>query len=176
MPSSPPPSSPPSSSKPVLRAHIAKANPQCQAILSSLPQPPSTQTTPQPLDPEVLILFTSPYHSYITPKYYTTTKPTTGKVAPTWNYASVQIYGRARIYHSSESCPATSDFLDTQLRDLSRHCEEHIMGYDGQDGREEGWSVDDAPAEYIRILKRNIVGIEGQVYLIIHVLKNIPSH
>ncbi|PWY84791.1 negative transcriptional regulator [Aspergillus heteromorphus CBS 117.55] len=147
-----------SAPKPKLRGHIAKSNPQCQAILSSLPP---TSPSPPTLPTQILILFTSPHHSYITPRFYTTTAPTTGKVAPTWNYAAVQVYGRATIYDSS--CDATSAFLDTQLRDLALHCERTLMNHDGQNGRPEPWTLDDAPEGYIRALKRNIVGIEVEV-------------
>ena len=44
-----------------------------------------------------MVLFTSPVQHYVTPKFYTATKPATGKVAPTWNYAAVQVYGRLRV-------------------------------------------------------------------------------
>ncbi|OJJ68292.1 hypothetical protein ASPBRDRAFT_47232 [Aspergillus brasiliensis CBS 101740] len=163
-----------------LRGHIARSNPQCAAILDSLAtQPESTsQSTSQSILPtEVLLLFTSPYHSYITPHFYTTTKPLTGKVAPTWNYAAVQVYGRARIYNPrAEGGLGTqaAAFLDKQIRDLSAHCEGEIMGYTNTnittgitggkgEGREGAWTVDDAPEAYINILKKNIVGIEVTV-------------
>lgn len=156
-----------------LRGHIARANPQCAAILDSL----ATQSE-SILPTEVLILFTSPYHSYITPHFYTTTKPQTGKVAPTWNYAAVQVYGRARIYNprsEGEVGQQASMFLNKQLRDLSAHCEGDIMGYttttstsDTHNNPEEkscprAWTVDEAPEAYINILKKNIVGIEVTV-------------
>ncbi|BCR98110.1 FMN-binding negative transcriptional regulator [Aspergillus luchuensis] len=155
-----------------LRGHIARANPQCAAILDSL----ATQSEAI-LPTEVLILFTSPYHSYITPHFYTTTKPQTGKVAPTWNYAAVQVYGRVRIYNprsEGEGGQQASMFLNKQLRDLSAHCEGNIMGYtttstsDTHNNPEEkscprAWTVDEAPEAYINILKKNIVGIEVTV-------------
>ncbi|RDK42747.1 negative transcriptional regulator [Aspergillus phoenicis ATCC 13157] len=152
----PPPSTADNSNTVKLRGHIARANPQCSAILDSL------TTQPESILPtEVLILFTSPYHSYITPHFYTTTKPLTGKVAPTWNYAAVQVYGRARIYNprsEGELGEQASMFLDTQLRDLSAHCEGEIMGYTTT-----AWTVDEAPDAYINILKKNIIGIEVTV-------------
>ncbi|KAI3013597.1 transcriptional regulator family: UAF complex subunit Rrn10 [Aspergillus niger] len=170
----PPPSTADNSNTVKLRGHIARANPQCSAILDSL------TTQPESILPtEVLILFTSPYHSYITPHFYTTTKPLTGKVAPTWNYAAVQVYGRARIYNprsERELGEQASMFLDTQLRDLSAHCEGEIMGHTTtgtsdthtHNNPEEkpcprAWTVDEAPDAYINILKKNIIGIEVTV-------------
>ncbi|KAK9245701.1 hypothetical protein V1506DRAFT_226921 [Lipomyces tetrasporus] len=49
------------------------------------------------------------YH-YVTPKFYTETKPTSGKVVPTCDYYSaVQVYGAARIYFDTRS-KQVSDF------------------------------------------------------------------
>ncbi|GKZ23608.1 hypothetical protein AbraIFM66951_009882 [Aspergillus brasiliensis] len=175
-----PPTTTDSNNKVKLRGHIARSNPQCAAILDSVATEPESQSTSQGtiLPTEVLLLFTSPYHSYITPHFYTTTKPLTGKVAPTWNYAAVQVYGRARIYNpraEGELGTQAAAFLDRQLRDLSAHCEGNIMGYNTNtntttgntrgkgEGREGAWTVDDAPEAYINILKKNIVGIEVTV-------------
>lgn len=36
------------------------------------------------LEEEVLVLFTSQVQHYVTPKFYTETKPVSGKVVPTW--------------------------------------------------------------------------------------------
>ena len=59
-----------------LRCHIARANPQCQHFDSN---------------PEVLCIFLGP-HSYVSPSWYA------AKLAvPTWNYAAVHVYGRARL-------------------------------------------------------------------------------
>lgn len=109
-----------------------------------------------------MILFTSPHHHYVTPKFYTETKPVTGKVAPTWNYSTVQVYGTATVYFDPD-VKETGDFLDQQLRDLSDHCERDIMGFTGEEGREEPWRVDEAPEGYLRVLKRNIVGLSVEV-------------
>ncbi|KAJ5738742.1 hypothetical protein N7493_001897 [Penicillium malachiteum] len=113
----------------------------------------------QRLEHDVMVLFTGPHHHYVTSKFYTETKPATAKVVPTWNYAAVQVYGKATIYFDS-SKPETSSFLSQQLRDLSGQCESSIMGYTGQDGNPEPWSVSDAPERYIEIMKKNIIGID----------------
>jgi transcriptional regulator len=65
----------------LLRAHLARANPQRRALLRP--------------DREALVLFQGP-DAYVTPSWYAT-KRETGKVVPTWNYAVVQAWGRPRI-------------------------------------------------------------------------------
>ncbi|KAI9923992.1 hypothetical protein ASPWEDRAFT_23326 [Aspergillus wentii DTO 134E9] len=140
-----------------LRGHIARQNPQAKAIIDSLPAD-SSSTLPT----EIMILFTSPVQHYVTPKFYTATKPATGKVAPTWNYAAVQVYGRVKVFHDS-SDPETEAFLSTQLQDLAAFTEREMMGYTGEDGKEEAWRVDEAPEGYLRILKKNIVGLEVEI-------------
>lgn len=143
-----------------LRGHIARQNPQTKAMIESLPI--STNNEPARLPSQVLILFNSPVAHYVTPNFYRETKPATGKVAPTWNYAAVQVYGRASIYHDA-SCPETDSFLSRQLQDLSRLTETEVMGYTGEEGREEPWRVDEAPERYIAMLKKNIVGIRVEI-------------
>ncbi|KAE8383839.1 transcriptional regulator PAI 2-type [Aspergillus bertholletiae] len=154
------PNPPNGTTKARLRGHIARQNPQSKAIVDSLIKVNSPSGSH--LSQEVMILFTSPHHHYVTPKFYTETKPVTGKVAPTWNYSTVQVYGTATVYYDADAF-ATGEFLDTQLRDLSAHCESEIMGFTGADGREEAWTVDEAPEGYLRVLKRNIVGLSIEV-------------
>jgi transcriptional regulator len=67
-------------------------------------------TSTNTLEQEVLVLFTATSHHYVTPKFYTETKPVTAKVVPTWNYSAVQGYGRATLYFDSKS-DVTSEFL-----------------------------------------------------------------
>ncbi|KAI3557466.1 hypothetical protein CABS01_16328 [Colletotrichum abscissum] len=142
----------------VLRGHVARANPQCKAMVESLAAENRTGTE-NVLDQEVLVLFTTPAHSYVTPKFYVETKPTTAKVVPTWNYAAVQAYGRAKIFYESKA-KETSSFLNKQLHDLSQLGEQSIMGYTGQDGRPGPWQISDAPQRYIDLSKMAIIGIE----------------
>ena len=171
----------------VMRGHIARANPQSKAMVEAVTQL-DTQTpdlTPiqgygrNKVPDEILIVFTSPVDHYITPHFYTESRPATGKVAPTWNYAAVQVYGRATIYHDAKD-EATGLFLNQQLFDLARLGEEGIMGFQdetettttmhGHDSQDVGdaslpspWKLADAPAEYISALKRNIVGIHVDI-------------
>lgn len=63
-----------------LRCHLAKANPQWQALAET---------------PAVLVVFQGS-QSYVTPSWYPT-KAETEKVVPTWNYAIVQARGQARV-------------------------------------------------------------------------------
>jgi transcriptional regulator len=143
-----------------LRGHMARANPQSKAmmdILSAPDRPPTAEASV--LEQEVLVLFTSPTHHYVTPKFYTKTKPETGKVVPTWNYAAAQAYGRARIYFDTKS-PETSEYLSRQVDALTRQCEGSIMGYTGKDGQPGPWAVSDAPERYVELLKKAIIGIE----------------
>ncbi|RMJ26439.1 Transcriptional regulator [Aspergillus sp. HF37] len=144
----------------VLRGHIARQNPQTKAMIENISSSSSEEEEPV-LPSQILLLFTSPVAHYVTPKYYTATKPVAGKVAPTWNYAAVQVYGRARVFYDAAD-PETDAFLSAQLRDLARFTEEDVMGFTGGE-KEEPWTVDEAPERYIALLKKNIVGIRVEI-------------
>lgn len=140
-----------------LRGHIARANPQSKTMIASV-APESNKGPAKFLEQEVLVIFTSPTNHYVTPKYYTATKPTTAKVVPTWNYSAVQVYGKAKIYYDTSS-DETGAFLQSQIEALSNHGETHIMGY-GSPDKAGPWKVSDAPERYIEIMKKAIMGIE----------------
>jgi transcriptional regulator len=133
-------------------------NPQSKAMIEET-QRRSTTCEAQYLDEEVLVLFTAAANHYVTPKFYVETKPQTGKVVPTWNYAAAQAYGLAKIYFDSKS-EETVAFLSKQVHDLSQHAEVGQMGYSGENGRKSAWKVSDAPERYIELLRKNIIGIE----------------
>lgn len=144
----------------VLRGHLARANPQSKAMIESLSSKTTSPTRcPGVLEQDVHVLFNAPVQHYVTPKFYTQTKPETGKVVPTWNYAAAQVYGRARIYYDANSSDSAG-FLGKQIHDLTQHAEQSVMGYTGVDGKPSGWSVDDAPERYIQLLQKAIIGIE----------------
>ena len=63
----------------VLRAHVARANPQWREADGSR---------------EALVVFQD-VDAYVTPGWYAT-KRETGKVVPTWNYSAVHVYGLLR--------------------------------------------------------------------------------
>ncbi|KGO68405.1 FMN-binding split barrel-like protein [Penicillium italicum] len=100
-------------------------------IASSAEEP--TTSLGHTLPGEVLIVFTSPVDHYITPNFYIESKPATGRVAPTWNYAAVQVYGRATIYHDTQD-KEMELFLRRRLGDLARLGEEGVMGFQNQSG------------------------------------------
>lgn len=107
----------------VLRAHLARANRQWQALAAGQP---------------ALVVFQG-VDTYITPSWYETKKET-GKVVPTWNYAIVQVRGPVRVvedrewlrrqitaltaeHESSRSEPwavtdAPDDFVEAQLKGI----------------------------------------------------------
>ena len=64
----------------LLRAHLAKANPQLADLRDGM---------------EALVIFQGP-HAYITPSWYPT-KREHGKVVPTWNYVIVQARGHPHV-------------------------------------------------------------------------------
>jgi transcriptional regulator len=143
-----------------LRGHIARQNPQAKVIIEAI----SESATPNEgtvLEDDVLILFNAPHHHYITAKFYTETKPETGKTVPTWDYEAVEVYGKARVWVDSKS-EAYGTFLAQQLSDLTHHAETSIMGY-GKGGSAQPWTIDEAPESYIAMLKKNIIGIEIEI-------------
>ncbi|KAJ5766313.1 FMN-binding domain-containing protein [Penicillium nucicola] len=140
-----------------LRAHIAKQNPQVKGMIEALENKPNVME----LDRDVLVVFNGKHHHYVTPKYYTETKPDSGKVVPTWNYSAVQVYGKLSLYYDSKT-PEAGKFLSQQIQDLSQHTETSIMGYSGGE-RPQPWKVGDAPEKYVELLQRNIVGIEIRI-------------
>lgn len=159
---------------------MARANPQTKALIFALTSSSSTTSNSTHLSDEVLVLFNAPVHSYVTPSFYVSTKPSTGKVVPTWNYAAVQVYGRLRVHHSlrPDATEATGAFLSKQLDDLTDLNEQRrFRKEDGGEGGEEveeecaggetktkkGWKVSDAPSSYVEILKKGIVGLEIEI-------------
>ncbi|CAO1612582.1 unnamed protein product [Parajaminaea phylloscopi] len=156
----PSPSAGPAKSLGKLRGHLARVNPQSRALIevarAKAEATHGDSTAPVELDDEVLVVFKDDRHSYVTPTWYTHTKPETGKVVPTWNYAAAQVYGKITVYHSSTD-PASKAFLRQHLADLSDQ-EERRAGY-----VEEPWKLEDAPDSYLDVQQRAIIGIEVDV-------------
>jgi transcriptional regulator len=109
----------------VLRAHVARANPLWH--LSGTP---------------VLAVFQGP-SAYISASLFAE-KAISGKVVPTWNYASV---------HASGTLTAIEDH-DWLLALVTRLTDRH------EAPRTHPWAVGDAPAPYIEAMLGAIVGIE----------------
>src|SRR6202041_3206193 len=87
---------------------------------------------------EALAIFAGP-HAYISPSWYGA-----GPAVPTWNYASVHVYGAARTISDKA-------WLADFLRRLSERHE----------AREpEPWRMDDEPAKFLDGMMNGIVGFE----------------
>lgn len=146
----------------VLRGHLARQNPHSKAMIDAVGAKAAAGNADNIIEQEAMVLFNVPAHHYVTPKFYTETKPATGKVVPTWNYAAAQVYGKAKIYYDSKA-EETGAFLSSQISDLSQHAETTIMGHTGTGKAPGAWKVSDAPEPYINILQKNIIGIEIKV-------------
>ena len=94
--------------------------------------------------PDALVVFQGHDH-YITPSWYAT-KRETGKVVPTWNYTMVQAKGRAKLMDDA--------WLSQQIEELTRTLEQR---------REQPWAVGDAPADFVAMQRRAIVGVEIEI-------------
>jgi transcriptional regulator len=116
--------------KGTLQVHMAKANNQWREIEAGAP---------------VLAVFQGS-DAYVTPSWYAT-KQETGKVVPTWNYAVVQVRGKARVIHDA-------DWLRRQIGALTG---EH------EAVRKHAWQVSDAPDAYIAAQIKGIVGVEIEI-------------
>lgn len=110
--------------------HVARANPHW----SRAPGPR-----------EALLIFQGP-QAYVTPSWYET-KRETGKVVPTWNYASVHARGRL-------TWPTDPDFLERNLADLTAMHEARFP---------HPWAMHDAPADFLNMQMRAIVGVWFEV-------------
>jgi transcriptional regulator len=106
-----------------LQGHLARANPQVADLTA---------------EGEVLAVFAGP-HAYVSPGWYET-----GPAVPTWNYADVHVYGRARLIDEA-------DRLRALLRRLTDRHEQH---------RAEPWRMQDLPANYVAGMLKGIVGFD----------------
>lgn len=111
----------------VLRAHVARANPQWQELAAA---------------PECLVVFQGP-HAYISPSLYPS-KAESHRTVPTWNYATVHVWGRPVLHEDAV-------WLRRQIDDLTH-------AHEGK--RLSPWKVSDAPADFIAAQLKAIVGIE----------------
>ncbi len=110
-----------------LRCHLSRANPHWRELGAV---------------EECLVVFQGP-QEYITPSWYET-KRQTGKVVPTWNYATVHAWGQPRVIEDTE-------WLRKNVEALTRAHE---------DTRAAPWAVNDAPPEFLAAQLRGIVGVE----------------
>jgi transcriptional regulator len=94
------------------------------------------------VETEALAIFQGP-SAYISPSWYKT-KDETGRVVPTYNFVVVHARGRFRAFDDAVD-------LERNVRELTEH---HEAAFPRQ------WSVDDAPADFIRSQLKGIVGVE----------------
>lgn len=118
---------PSASERGTLQAHLARANPQVGELAAVS---------------DCLIVFQGP-QAYVTPSWYAT-KRETGKVVPTWNYATVHAWGRPRLIEDSH-------WLWHQLHELTQQQEQ---------ARSAPWRVSDAPPSFVTAQLKGIVGLE----------------
>lgn len=111
----------------ILRAHVARANAQWRELTNLA---------------ECLVVFQGP-QDYVTPSWYAT-KQQTGKVVPTWNYATVHAWGAPRVVDDPV-------WVRRQVGALTQMMEHP---------RAAPWAVDDAPIDFTEAQIRAIVGIE----------------
>jgi len=98
-----------------------------------------------PVHGESLVIAHGP-HAYVSPSWYPS-KAEHGRVVPTWNYTAAHVHGRL-VIHDDEA------WLDALVRSLTQRHES---------GRQQPWSVDDAPAKYIAGQLKAIVGVELEI-------------
>ena len=110
-----------------LRAHIARNNPLWRNASAAL---------------DALVVFQGP-QAYITPSWYQE-KAVSGKVVPTYDYATVHAYGPLRIIDDAA-------WLHALLERLSRRHEA---------SRAQPWQLADAPPDHIEKMLAAIIGIE----------------
>jgi len=112
----------------VLRAHMARGNGQWQTLDGQ----------------DVLVVFQGT-NAYITPQWYASKKEH-GKVVPTWNYAMVQVRGRARVIDDKA-------WLHAQVSRLTDHHEATIANG-------HAWKASDAPEDFMQSQLKGIIGLE----------------
>jgi transcriptional regulator len=95
---------------------------------------------------DALMIFQGP-QAYIRPGWYSS-KAEHGKVVPTWNYAAVHAYGRLETIEDK-------DWLLAHVGELSDQQEAPYAA---------PWSTADAPANFLDMLVRGIVGLKLTIH------------
>lgn len=106
--------------KGLLIAHLAKANKHWKKLNS---------------EEEVLCVFQGP-HTYISPSWYENRE-----TVPTWNYATVHVYGKPKVIHELED-------LKKMVTRLTHYHESQV---------DTDWSLDEGKSSF----KKNLLGIVG---------------
>ena len=105
-----------------------------------------------------LIVFQGP-QAYIRPGWYPL-KRENGKAVPTWNYVSIQARGNL-------TAVLDRHWLKSHVDDLSQFLETD---------KDEPWSIDDAPTEYIETMLNGIVGLRVEVTSLQGIWKMNQNH
>lgn len=92
-----------------------------------------------------LVIFNGP-EAYVTPGWYPS-KTEHGKVVPTWNYAVVHAHGIAEAI----------DDRDWLVRHVGELTDQHEAGSPAP------WATSDAPADFIAVMARGIVGVRFRI-------------
>lgn len=111
----------------LLRAHLARANDHVADLRDA---------------DEALVIFQGP-QAYVSPGWYPA-KQEHGRVVPTWNYVTVHVWGRPRLFEDEA-------WLREQLAALTA---EH------EADQRAPWAIEDAPTPYIAGQLKGIVGLE----------------
>jgi len=114
-----------------LHGHVAKMNPLTKVAGSS--------------NSSVTAIFHGP-NAYVTPSWYPSKKET-GKVVPTWNYATVHVEGFIKLIDDPQ-------WLRSHVSQMTNI---HEPTYQST------WKLDDAPEEYVQTMLKAIIGIEIEV-------------
>ena len=114
-----------------LYGHIARMNPLTSVAQSE--------------HPAVTAIFHGP-NAYVTPAWYPS-KQESGKVVPTWNYATVHAEGTVKLIEDPQ-------WLRNHVSQMTNL---HEPTYQST------WKLDDAPEEYVQTMLKAIVGIEIEI-------------
>lgn len=109
-----------------LVAHMARANPHWKLFTED--NPPGDQ----------LVVFPG-LHSYVSPRWYTT-----ARAVPTWNYATVHVYGTPRIVDDPDAVYAAQKKLVDRF----------------EAGADDPWRMENVDADFITSMLRAIVSFE----------------
>ena len=113
-----------------IRGHLARAHPQWQNRADGV---------------QALGIFTGA-DCYISPSWYPS-KKAHGKVAPTWNYIAVHVYGEIEVFDDpSQVLAVVTDLTNRHEKDLP-----------------EPWRVSDAPDDYVQAMLKNIIGFRIRI-------------
>lgn len=111
----------------LLQTHFAKKNPQAPLLKEN---------------DNVMVIFQS-LNAYVSPSFYPE-KKRTEKFAPTWDFASVHIHGKLRVFDDKQIVRAQLDKFTHQM----------------EKDKEHPWKISDAHPPFVAALQKAIFGLE----------------